>query len=168
MEVRYTEMETTVTKGCRSLQGYTEEFACRIQASYFRTEVTDVLTWFAVARFAELRITGTMVRMAWVLGLQRATRHTYCGRQHQACAVEGWGAHAGVNDHGDQHQGIQRGRGGTLGLRGVETDPVVGVLVWCGRKRPAHWQRCGGMGNCSMRCCLSGVCGASLGTPGVG
>ncbi len=60
MEVRYTEMETTVTRGCRSLQGYTEEFVCRIQASYFRTEVTDVLTWFAVARFAELRITGTM------------------------------------------------------------------------------------------------------------
>jgi len=60
MEVRYTEMETTVTRGCRSLQGYTEEFACRIQASYFRTEVTDVLTWFAVARFAELLITGTM------------------------------------------------------------------------------------------------------------
>ena len=55
MEVRYTEMETTVTRACRSLQGYTEEFACRIQASYFRTEVTDVLTlltWFAVARFA--------------------------------------------------------------------------------------------------------------------
>ena len=32
MEVRYTEMETTVTRGCRSLQGYTEEFVCRIQA----------------------------------------------------------------------------------------------------------------------------------------
>src|SRR5438552_2905524 len=52
-----TEMETAVTRGCRSLQGYTEEFVCRIQASYFRTEVTDVLTWFAVARFAELLIT---------------------------------------------------------------------------------------------------------------
>jgi len=44
MEVRYTEMETTVTRACRSLQGYTEEFACRRQVSYFRTEVTDVLT----------------------------------------------------------------------------------------------------------------------------
>ena len=44
MEVRETEMETTGTRGCRSLQGYTEEFACRRQVSYFRTEVTDVLT----------------------------------------------------------------------------------------------------------------------------
>jgi len=70
MEVRYTEMETTVTRACRSLQGYTEEFACRIQASYFRTEVTDVLTWFAVARFAELLITHAMVRLASLRGLQ--------------------------------------------------------------------------------------------------
>ena len=69
MEVRYTEMETTVTRGCRSLQGYTEEFACRIQASYFRTEVTDVLTWFAVARFAELLITPVM--STWASGLAR-------------------------------------------------------------------------------------------------
>jgi hypothetical protein len=55
MEVRETEMETTVTRGCRSLQGYTEEGVCGIQSSYFRTEVTNVLillTWFAVARFA--------------------------------------------------------------------------------------------------------------------
>jgi hypothetical protein len=44
MEVRYTELETSVTRGCRSLQGYTEEFVCGIQSSYFRMEVTDVLT----------------------------------------------------------------------------------------------------------------------------
>jgi hypothetical protein len=42
MEVRYTELETSVTRGCRSLQGYTEEFVCGIQSSYFRMEVTDV------------------------------------------------------------------------------------------------------------------------------
>jgi hypothetical protein len=52
MEARETEMETTVTRGCRSLQGDTEEFVCVIQSSYFRTEVTDVRPWFAVARFA--------------------------------------------------------------------------------------------------------------------
>ena len=55
MEVRETEMETTVTRGCRSLQRYTEECVCGIPSSYCRTEVTDVLTlltWFAVARFA--------------------------------------------------------------------------------------------------------------------
>ena len=43
------------TRGCRSLQGYTEECVCGRQSSYFRMEVTDVLallTWFAVARFA--------------------------------------------------------------------------------------------------------------------
>jgi hypothetical protein len=45
MEVRYTELETSVTRGCRSLQGYTEEFVCGIQSSYFRMEVTDVLMW---------------------------------------------------------------------------------------------------------------------------
>jgi hypothetical protein len=44
MEVRFTELETSVTRGCRSLQGYTEEFVCGIQSSYFRMEVTDVLT----------------------------------------------------------------------------------------------------------------------------
>ena len=35
----------------------------RHQSSYVRTEVTDVLTWCAVVRFASLLITGSMSRM---------------------------------------------------------------------------------------------------------
>ena len=56
MEVRETERETAGTRGCRSLQGDTEEFVCGRQSSYVRTEVTDVLTlltWFAVYRKEE-------------------------------------------------------------------------------------------------------------------
>src|SRR4030095_9079463 len=89
MEVRFTELETSVTRGCRSLQGYTEEFVCGIQSSYFRMEVTDVLMWFALSSESVVSAGPAMERRSVRLqhkGEPTTTR--FCAVQHEASAAK--------------------------------------------------------------------------------